>query len=44
MSYLRGIEEELVRGDVEVFHEFDSSHFIMNAKSALRSVITYSVS
>lgn len=39
MSYLRGIEEELVRGDVEVFHEFDSSHFIMNAKSALHNKV-----
>lgn len=35
MSFLRGIEEELVRGDLEVFHEFDASHFISNAKSAI---------
>lgn len=35
MGFLSGIEEELARGDVEVFHEYDSSHFISNAKSAI---------
>ena len=40
MSFLRGLEEEFVHGDVQVFHEFDASHFISNAKSAISVTVS----
>ena len=35
MGYLNNIEQDFVLGDIEVFNEFDMSHFISNAKSAI---------
>lgn len=35
MPYLSGIENDFILGDLQVFREFDISHFISNAKSAI---------
>ena len=35
MPYLSGIEEDFVLDDLKVFREFDISHFISNAKTAI---------
>ena len=35
MSYLKNLEQDYVLGNLEVYREFDSSHFISNAKSAI---------
>ena len=39
MSYLKSLEREYVLGDVQIFHEFDTSHFISNAKSAITNKV-----
>ena len=35
MKYLNEMERDFILGDIEVFNEFDMSHFISNAKSAI---------
>ena len=39
MSFMSGIEDEFVFGDLKVYREFDISHFISNARSALTNKI-----
>lgn len=39
MSYLRSLEQEYVMGDTQLFNEFDVSHFISNAKSAITNKV-----
>lgn len=39
MSYLRSLEREYVMGDTQLFNEFDTSHFISNAKSAITNKV-----
>ena len=35
MSYLKSLERNYVMGDIQLFNEFDNSHFISNAKTAI---------
>ena len=37
MSYLENLEHEYILGDAKLFREFDSSHFISNAKTVINN-------
>lgn len=39
MSYLKSLEREYAMGDTQLFNEFDTSHFISNAKSAITNKV-----
>lgn len=39
MSYLKSLEREYVMGDTQLFNEFDTSHFISNARSAITNKV-----
>ena len=39
MSYLKSLEQDYVLGNLELYREFDSSHFISNAKSAITNKV-----
>lgn len=39
MAYLTNLERDYVMGDTQIFNEFDNSHFISNAKSAITNKV-----
>lgn len=39
MSFLKSLEREYVMGDTQLFNEYDVSHFISNAKSAITNKV-----